>query len=221
MTGNLTGASLSTMAASGRTFVPSAHRGVEGDRSQGADRRGSFVRSWLQSIVSKSFSVSTHKIGAVATKVKVVQGEFIRKGSLHLVCSNLIYLGDDNDTLSVDCGVEAGDAPLSSQDPDFSRFIIRLGHSLYSIPRPAGGVGTACVLPAIPVEGKCVLGEFAVKRLAHLALSDLIVVSTGDDNQRIDDDVNASDALLFAGGPDVSCLIIGLGHLGPPVSLLI
>ncbi len=88
---------------------------------------------------------------------------------------------------------------------------------LHPIVGPAGSVGAASILPAIPVEGKCMLGEFAVKRLAHLALSDLIIVSTGDDNQRIDNDVNASDALLFAGGPDVSCLIIGWGHFGPPV----
>ena len=208
----------STVVVGGQTSVPFARRGVADDQHQGACRRVSFGHSLRQAVVGKSFSVSTHKITAVGTEIKIVLGEFVRKSFFHLPYSNLIYLGGDNDRLGVDCGVEASDALPSSQDPDFS-CLVHFDSWLHPIVGPAVGV-TSDVVTAESVEDKGVAWKLAVERLFHLPLGDVIIESGGDDSLRVDGSGDAGIAFAPTSGPDLSLFVIGR-HFGPPVSLLI
>ncbi len=209
---------LSTTAASGQTCVPSARHDEVDGQHRGACRRGSFGHSRLQSIVGESEGVSTEEVG-IRTKNKRVLGKFAVECLFHLGLRDVFSLGCSYNNMSANNRIDTGYTSLFTAGPDF---VTHLGppDSLHSIVGESVGI-TADVVAAESVEEKDESGEFALERLFHLALSDVLTVRGGDDATGIDGGVDAGVTAASPGGPDFALFIIGLCHFGPPVCLLI
>ena len=92
---------------------------------------------------------------------------------------------------------------------------------LHSILRPTVGIGAKGVITAIQFRNKSMPGKFALERIPHLGLGDVLAVRSGDDSVRANNSDDGSIASSFANGADFSYFVLWLCHLGPPVSLLI
>ena len=128
MMGNLSGVALSTTAASGRTFAPSARRDGVDDQHRDACRRVSFVRSRLHPIIGESIGIGAEAVTAMQVEVKDVSGKLAIKRLFHLARSDALGVTRCGDTMRMNRDVNIGSAFASSGSPDFSCLVIGLCH---------------------------------------------------------------------------------------------
>ena len=83
-----------------------------------------------------------------------------------------------------------------------------------------GSVG-AEIASAIGIEINIMTGELARKSVLHLVFSDSLYLSGSDDAFRVDGSNGTNGAFVSANDPDFAFFVIGWGHFGPPVGLLI
>ena len=124
MKGSLPGVALSTTVASGRFFVPSAHRGGMDDQRRDACRRVSFGHSLSQSVVGPAGSKVVDVIIAERViDIKCVPGEFTLERLFCLAFCDVLTIGDGDDAVVVNDSSNAGVTLSPTSGPDFSFFV--------------------------------------------------------------------------------------------------